>query len=71
MNKHVIPYLMAQVVGAVVAAAVLWVIASGKPDWAAGGFAANGYGDLSPGKCGRAACSTAPRPERGRVARLN
>jgi aquaporin Z len=55
-NKHVLPYVVAQVVGAVVAAAVLWVIASGKPDWVAGGFAANGYGDLSPGKYGLGAC---------------
>ena len=56
MNKHVIPYLVAQVVGAVLAAAALWLIASGKPGWVAGGFAANGYGDLSPGKYGLAAC---------------
>jgi aquaporin Z len=55
-NKHVIPYLIAQVVGAILAAAALWVIASGKPGWVAGGFAANGYGDLSPGKYGLAAC---------------
>ena len=55
-NKHVIPYLVAQLVGAILAAAVLWVIASGKPDWIAGGFAANGYGNLSPGKYGLAAC---------------
>jgi aquaporin Z len=49
-NKHVVPYIIAQVVGAVAAAAVLWLIASGKPDWVPAGFAANGYGDLSPGK---------------------
>jgi aquaporin Z len=55
-NKHVIPYIVAQVVGAILAAAVLWFIASGKPDWAPGGFASNGYGDLSPGKYGLAAC---------------
>src|SRR4029077_521033 len=55
-NKHVIPYLVAQVVGAILAAAVLWIIASGKPDWVAGGFAANGYGNLSPGKYGLGAC---------------
>ena len=55
-NKHVVPYLVAQVVGAILAAAALWVIASGKPDWVAGGFASNGYGDLSPGKYGMAAC---------------
>jgi aquaporin Z len=55
-NKHVIPYLIAQVVGAILAAAALWLIASGKPGWVPGGFAANGYGDLSPGKYGLAAC---------------
>src|SRR3954449_710838 len=55
-NKHVVPYIIAQVIGAVAAAAVLWVIASGKPDWVPGGFAANGYGDLSPGKYGLSAC---------------
>ncbi|MGB3897635.1 MAG: aquaporin Z [Mesorhizobium sp.] len=43
-------YIIAQVVGAVVAATVLYVIASGKADFSAGGFASNGYGDLSPGK---------------------
>jgi aquaporin Z len=46
----VIPYIIAQVIGAVAAAAVLWVIASSQPGWIAGGFASNGYGDLSPGK---------------------
>src|SRR5439155_26115677 len=55
-NKHVFPYIIAQVVGAILAAAALWVIASGKPDWIPGGFASNGYGDLSPGKYGLAAC---------------
>src|ERR1700758_1024416 len=55
-NKHVIPYIIAQVVGAIVAALILWVIASGKPGWVAGGFAANGYGDLSPGKYGLGSC---------------
>jgi aquaporin Z len=55
-NKHVIPYIVAQVIGAIIAAAVLWLIASGKPDWTAGAFAANGYDDLSPGKYGLGAC---------------
>src|SRR6202049_1520997 len=55
-NKHVIPYIIAQVIGAIIAAAVLWAIASGKPGWVAGGFAANGYGDLSPGKYGLGSC---------------
>jgi aquaporin Z len=55
-NKHVLPYVIAQVVGAVLGAAVLWLIASGKPDWVPGGFASNGYGALSPGKYSLAAC---------------
>jgi aquaporin Z len=55
-NKHVIPYIVAQVIGAIAAAAVLWLIASGKPNWIPGGFAANGYGDLSPGKYSLTAC---------------
>jgi len=55
-TKHVVPYIIAQVVGAIAAAAVLWLIASGKPEWVAGGFASNGYGDLSPGKYGLVSC---------------
>jgi aquaporin Z len=46
---EVVPYVVAQVLGAVAAAAVLYFIASGKPGFEAGGFATNGYGDLSPG----------------------
>jgi aquaporin Z len=42
-------YIIAQVLGAIAAAAILYLIASGKADYA-GGLAANGYGDLSPGK---------------------
>ena len=49
--KDVIPYIIAQVVGAIVAAIVLYAIVSGKADFAGvGGFASNGYGDASPGK---------------------
>jgi aquaporin Z len=55
-NRHVIPYLAAQVIGAVLAAAALWLIASSKPGWAPDGFAANGYGELSPGKYGLVGC---------------
>src|ERR1700733_7305845 len=55
-NYHVIPYVVAQVIAAIAAAAVLWVIASSHAGWVAGGFAANGYGDLSPGKYGLAGC---------------
>jgi len=47
--KDLVPYWIAQVVGAVVAAAVLYAIASGKAGFEAGGFASNGFGDLSPG----------------------
>ena len=45
-------YIVAQVCGGIAAAAVLAVIANGKPgfDLVASGFAANGYGDHSPGK---------------------
>src|SRR5437870_4441998 len=55
-NKHVIPYIIAQVIGAIVAAFVLYLIASGKAGWTMGGFASDGYGDLSPGKYGVGAC---------------
>src|SRR3954447_2764735 len=47
---QLLPYIVAQVVGAIVAAAVLYVIASGKSYFSlAGGFASNGYGEHSPG----------------------
>lgn len=52
----VLPYILSQVAGAVVAAAILYVIASGKSEWVAGGFASNGYGDLSPGKYSLVSC---------------
>jgi aquaporin Z len=46
----VIPYMVAQVLGAIVGAAILYLIASGKAGFSlAGGFAANGYGEHSPG----------------------
>lgn len=47
--KDVVPYWVAQTAGSVVAAAILFAIASGKTGFAAGGFAANGFSDLSPG----------------------
>ena len=48
---QIIPYIIAQVIGAVLAAGLLYVIASGKAGFdLAGGFASNGYGDHSPGK---------------------
>ena len=42
-------YWAAQVAGGVVAALLLFAIASGAPGWTPGGFASNGYGELSPG----------------------
>ncbi|HFZ1791426.1 TPA: aquaporin Z [Serratia marcescens] len=49
--KDVIPYVIAQVIGGIAAAAVLYLIASGRAgfDATAGGFASNGYGEHSPG----------------------
>ena len=48
--KDLIPYWIAQVVGAIAAATVLYLVVSGAPDFeGVGGFASNGYGDASPG----------------------
>jgi aquaporin Z len=47
--KDLLPYILAQVAGAVTAAAVLYVIASGMPSFStSAGFASNGYGEHSP-----------------------
>ena len=52
-KKDAAPYIVAQLIGAVAAAAVLLLIASGKDGFSASdGFAANGFGDLSPGGYG-------------------
>jgi len=55
-SRYVIPYIIAQVIAAIVAAFILWLIASGKTGWVMGGFASNGYGDLSPGKYSLGSC---------------
>ena len=48
--NEILPYWAVQVVGAIVAAAVLYVIASGQPEFSlSNGFAANGFGEHSPG----------------------
>ncbi len=58
--RDVLPYIVVQVVGAIVAAAVLYVVASGAPGFStAAGFASNGYGDHSPGGFSLVACITA------------
>lgn len=47
---QIVPYVIAQVIGAVLGAGVLYIIASGKAGFdLAGGFASNGYADHSPG----------------------
>lgn len=50
--QEVVPYIVAQVIGATLAAAVLYFVATGKAGANIGGFAANGYGELSPGQYG-------------------
>jgi aquaporin Z len=45
-------YWAAQVIGGLAGATVLYVIASGAPNFNVGGFASNGYGALSPGRYG-------------------
>jgi aquaporin Z len=48
--KYLVPYIVVQVLGAIVAAAILYLIASGKAGFdLAAGFASNGYGAHSPG----------------------
>jgi aquaporin Z len=46
--KEILPYIIAQVMGGIAGAAILYLIASGKPGFETGGFAANGYGEHSP-----------------------
>lgn len=48
-KKDLLPYIAAQIIGGIIGAGVLYVIATGKPGFELGGFAANGYGAHSPG----------------------
>ena len=49
-SNKLLPYIVAQVAGAIVAGGVLYLIASGQAGWTpADGFATNGYGEFSPG----------------------
>src|ERR1700691_2979090 len=58
--SDLLPYVVAQVLGAVVGSGVLYVIASGKEGFSlAGGFASNGYGLHSPGGYSLLACFVA------------
>ena len=59
--RDIAPYILAQVVGGILAAFALYAIASGKPGWdmAASGLASNGYGAHSPGGFSLGAALTA------------
>jgi len=58
--SNLLPYILAQLVGAIAAAAVLYLIASGKAGFdLAAGFASNGYGAHSPGGYSLGACLVA------------
>ena len=48
-KKDLIPYILAQVLGGIAGAGILYIIATGKPGFELGGFASNGYGEYSPG----------------------
>ena len=49
-GKQVVPYMVAQVLGAIVAGGILFLIASGKAGFdVSAGFASNGFGEHSPG----------------------
>jgi len=49
-TSSLVPYIIAQVVGGIAGAFVLYMIASGHAGFSVGGFASNGFGELSPGK---------------------
>lgn len=48
-GKELVPYIVAQVMGGIAGAGILYTIASGQPGFELGGFAANGYAEHSPG----------------------
>ena len=56
-GKDVLPYIVAQVVGGIIAGGVLYLIASGKTTFAPGAFASNGYGEHSPGGYALGSCA--------------
>ena len=47
-KKELLPYITAQILGGIAGAGILYLIATGKPGFEIGGFAANGFGDHSP-----------------------
>ncbi len=54
--RELVPYIIAQVLGGALGSTILYLIASGKPDFQLGGFATNGYGVHSPGGYSLMAC---------------
>jgi aquaporin Z len=50
--SEVVQYVVAQVLGGIVGAAILYVVATGRPDTGIGSFATNGFGEHSPGGYG-------------------
>lgn len=48
-SKELVPYIIAQVLGGIAGAGILYLIATGKAGFEVGGFASNGYGEHSPG----------------------
>ena len=48
-KKELLPYIVVQLLGGIAGAAILYIIATGKSGFEIGGFAANGYGEHSPG----------------------
>ncbi|HOW30153.1 MAG TPA: aquaporin Z [Bacteroidales bacterium] len=51
-KKELLPYILAQILGGIAGAGILYIIASGKEGFEIGSFAANGYGEHSPGGYG-------------------
>src|SRR5687767_12730921 len=59
-GREILPYVIAQVLGALSGAGILYIIASGKSGFSlTGGFASNGFGDHSPGGYEVLACFVA------------
>lgn len=59
-SNEILPYIIAQVLGAISAAGILYIVASGKTGFSlSGGFASNGFGDHSPGHYEAMACFVA------------
>lgn len=48
-KKELVPYIIAQILGGIAGASILYIIASGQAGFELGGFASNGYGEHSPG----------------------